>query len=403
MVMKNMIKMMAMVGLAMLPTPAAAQSPSTGLPPHSATVVVEFNRAKITGSWAEGYADSATQRIATVDDPVRIASVSKLVMMLGIDRLEREGKINLQKDVSDYLGWQVRNPNFPAAVITLEHLLSHTSSLTDDAEYIIPAGETVRQRLANPKAWNASHAPGTRFQYVNLNFPVVASVLEKATGERFDRLMERLVFKPNKIDACFNWSTCSDVQIKRAVVLRSEVGRVRVDDLQGKPPPCPVYPGANGFCDLSKYQLGDNGGMFSPQGGVRISMKNLAKLGHILYLRHRNMLRRELRSGALEKSSAAISGESEKGFYCRYIRTVHIIGASHDATCKDNLFGDGKVRIGHAGEAYGVRSGLWVDPRTGRGVAFFTSAVPDDEPAGVSAFTKREERVVRTRSAQGGR
>ena len=52
------------------------------------------------------------------------------------------------------------------------------------------------------------------------------------------------------------------------------------------------------------------------------------------------------------------------------------------------------IRIGHAGEAYGLRSGLWFDPVTGKGLAFFTSAVSDDEPKGRSAFTGREERLV---------
>lgn len=62
--------------------------------------------------------------------------------------------------------------------------------------------------------------------------------------------------------------------------------------------------------------------------------------------------------------------------------------------CRDDLFGDGQPRLGHAGEAYGLRSGLWFDPLTGRGVAFFTSAVPDSSPGTRSAFTAAEETVV---------
>jgi hypothetical protein len=52
------------------------------------------------------------------------------------------------------------------------------------------------------------------------------------------------------------------------------------------------------------------------------------------------------------------------------------------------------LRIGHSGDAYGLRSGLWVDPKTGRGLAFFTSAVPADAPNGRSAFSAPEEAVV---------
>ena len=44
--------------------------------------------------------------------------------------------------------------------------------------------------------WQPDHEPGARFQYVNLNFGVVATVMERATGERADRLMQRLVLQP---------------------------------------------------------------------------------------------------------------------------------------------------------------------------------------------------------------
>ena len=42
----------------------------------------------------------------------------------------------------------------------------------------------------------------------------------------------------------------------------------------------------------------------------------------------------------------------------------------------------------------GLRSGLWFDPETGRGIAYFTTAVPDDAAKGTSAFTAAEEAVL---------
>ena len=81
------------------------------------------------------------------------------------------------------------------------------------------------------------------------------------------------------------------------------------------------------------------------------------------------------------------------GVFCAYGLGLHRIG-TRGAGCRDDLFGDGLARIGHPGEAYGLRSGLWLDPVSGRGVAFFTSAVPDDEPNGRSGFTLREEVLV---------
>ena len=55
--------------------------------------------------------------------------------------------------------------------------------------------------------------------------------------------------------------------------------------------------------------------------------------------------------------------------------------------------GDGRPRIGHAGEAYGLRSGLWVDRAGGTGVAYFATNVPA-EPGTRSALTVTEERLA---------
>jgi CubicO group peptidase (beta-lactamase class C family) len=127
----------------------------------AATVAVAFDRSAIHPVLAEGLADRATGRRVTADDPVRIASISKLVTAIGVLRLVDQKRLDLDRDVSDYLGWRLRNPAFPDAAITLRLLLSHRSSLRDDADYLIPLGDTVRARLANPKAWDAVHAPGS--------------------------------------------------------------------------------------------------------------------------------------------------------------------------------------------------------------------------------------------------
>jgi hypothetical protein len=126
----------------------------------------------------------------TIDDPVRIASVSKLVVALGVMRLAEQGRIDLDADVSRQLGWPLRNPAFPDVPITLRMLLSHTSSVKDEGDnYVLPLGRTVRETAALPETFDRAHRPGAFFRYSNLNYPLIGSVLEKATGERFDRLM----------------------------------------------------------------------------------------------------------------------------------------------------------------------------------------------------------------------
>jgi CubicO group peptidase (beta-lactamase class C family) len=139
----------------------------------------------VTAARASGLADRTTGRRVTADDPVRIASISKLVVALGVMRMVEAGQLDLDRDVSETLGWQVRNPAFPDAPVTLRHLLSHQSGLIDPDEYRVPLGERLADVIARPALWDTQHVPGTHFRYSNVAFPVIASVMEKAGGERF--------------------------------------------------------------------------------------------------------------------------------------------------------------------------------------------------------------------------
>jgi CubicO group peptidase (beta-lactamase class C family) len=219
--------------------------------------------------------------------------------------------------------------------------------------------------------------------------------MEAAGGERFDRLIDRLVLKPLGLEACFNWMTCSDAVIGRAAVLYGLDGKVVRDDLKGARPACPVVAAADGSCDLSSYRLAANGALFSPQGGLRISVADLARVGQLL-----------LRKGKLEDGSTFLSessietltrpawrfdgsnGDTEQGFYCGYALAVQIL-----AQCRpsDDPFGDGRARFGHAGDAYQLRSGLWADPQRNVGIAYLASGLGEDPPRGRSSYRQAEE------------
>lgn len=346
-----------------------------------------FDRNGIISSGASGLADRARRRPLTIDDPARIASVSKLVVALGAMRLVEQGRLDLDRDVSDYLGWPLRNPAFPDRPITLRLLLSHRSSLRDGIDYAIPYGATLQAALADPAAFDAGHPPGTFFRYSNLNFPVVASVMERAAGERFDALMARLVLRPLGLDACFNWTTCSDAAVARAVVLYEPDGRVIRDDLGGRRPDCPVL--APQGCDLSTYRLGSNGALFSPQGGLRISVRDLAAIGRLLLAHGGDAMAEPV------WHFDGTNGDSEGGFFCAYGLAVQSLATPRPG-CRDDLFGNGRAMFGHDGDAYGLRSGLWVDPARGVGIAFFATGNGDDPPRGRrSAFRAIEEQLAR--------
>jgi CubicO group peptidase (beta-lactamase class C family) len=375
------------------------------VPPASAPVQAPprawatFDVNGITASGASGLADRSAGRALTIDDPVRIASISKLVVAIGAMRLVEQGQLDLDRDVSDYLGWRLRNPAFPDRPITLRLLLSHRSSLKDDIEYwAIPLGATLEQVLANPVAFDPEHAPGSHFRYSNLGYPVIASVMEKAAGERFDRLMHRLVLGPLGLDACFNWSTCSDAAIARAVVLYHRDGSVNRDDLQGRRPDCPVL--APSGCNLDAYRLGDNGALFSPQGGLRASVRDLTLIARLLINGGVHQGERLLSAASVTALATPLwtfdgsNGATEEGFYCAYGLAVQVLPVRREG-CRDDLFGGGRAMWGHAGDAYGLRSGLWIDPRRRVGIAFFATGNGGDPPRGArSAYRAIEEELA---------
>jgi CubicO group peptidase (beta-lactamase class C family) len=383
--------LLALAGCATVPNAQEAAVSQAG---------VAFDRNGEVGNFANGLADPATGRTVTPDDPVRVASISKLLVGIGVMKLVESGKLELDRDVSPQLGWTLRNPAFPERPITLRMLLSHTSSVRDhNDQYVIPLGRIVRDVMSGPTSWDAAHGPGEGyFTYSNLNFPIVASIIERVTGERFDIWMRREVLEPMKLDACYNWPTCSDAAIKRAVVL-TQGGKAIKDDLGGRQPDCPVYV-EDGPCDLALWKLGENGALFAPQGGLRISMRDLARVG-------RMFLNEGMLDGARIISPASVetlltplwrfdgrNGNTDHAFYCSYGLATQQIPTAVEG-CKDDPAGDGISRVGHAGDAYGVRSGLWVDRVGSTGVAYFVSGLGEDPPRGTSAYRAAEEAAMR--------
>jgi CubicO group peptidase (beta-lactamase class C family) len=211
--------------------------------------------------------------------------------------------------------------------------------------------------------------------------------------------MRREIIEPMKLDACYNWPTCSDAAIARAVVLTQNGKPVR-DDLGGKRPDCPVFVKDGDACDLKRWHPGYNGALFAPQGGLRISMRDLARVGRMLLNGGTLDGVRILTPQSVETLLApewrfdGDNGDTDHGFYCSYGLATQLIPTAEPG-CKDDPAGDGVLRIGHAGDAYGLRSGLWIDGASGTGVAYFVSGLSDDPPRGKSAYRAAEEAALK--------
>ncbi|MFW9849123.1 MAG: serine hydrolase domain-containing protein, partial [Candidatus Thorarchaeota archaeon] len=88
---------------------------TSGIPSVQAAIV--FNNSLV---WAKGYGEQSS-----LDTVYRTGSVTKTFTAAAFVKLQEEGLIDLDDDVSDYLPFQVRNPKQPDIVITIRMIIEH--------------------------------------------------------------------------------------------------------------------------------------------------------------------------------------------------------------------------------------------------------------------------------------
>ncbi|MEM1437330.1 MAG: serine hydrolase domain-containing protein, partial [Pseudomonadota bacterium] len=209
------------------------------------------------------------------DHKVRVASISKLLVAIGIMRLVETTGLDLDRDVSGYLGWTLRNPAFADQPITVRQLLSHTSSIRDGSRYFIAAGTGELKDFFAPDSafWDsgehfaggAGEQPGAYFVYANLNFGLLGAVIERASKLRFDLYMAQEVLDPLGLSARFDPCEVPRAQLAAAFRKRPTDGDWDPDgpwvaQVDGGVPRCFYGMGsarqAQNF--LASYQLGSN-------------------------------------------------------------------------------------------------------------------------------------------------
>lgn len=327
----------------------------------AALAVFAGNRLVYAGAagCAEFRADGKTcDRALAPEMKLRVASISKLALALGLTTLIDAGKVDPDRDVSDYLGWRLRNPNFPDAPITARQLLSHTSSVRDPEAYWVNAPGKLEDLFKEPAAFAAAdaasdRAPGRWFEYANLNYGVLAGVIEGVTGERFDLFMRRTLFTPLGIEAGYNWSGVPvDARRNGAALHRREDGlwRVSVDDAATRvadPAPFRAADGLDRAAYLASYKPGENPTLFAPQGGLRASVLDLGRI--LMRLKTADALT----APQWVYDPAAPNGNTEEAFFTAFGMGAQIVTGA-------NNFFRGRTIVGHPGEAYGLFSGAWL-------------------------------------------
>ena len=300
-------------------------------------MVAAVKDGEIVYNASYGYKDLENKVPVGVDDKLRIASISKTFVATAVMQLVEQGKINLDEDISNYMGFELRNPIFPDIPVTVRMLLSHTSSMSDangyfSFDYFNPAVSPTWQ-----KAWN-SYEPGTKYQYCNLGFNTLGAIIEIVSGERFDEYMKRHIFEPLGVDASHNVMDFDPAQL---------VGIYRYVASSESFEKSDAY--AQNAADLENYKMGYSTPVFSPTGGVKISAKDLAKV----MIMHMN-------KGAVG-DVRLISQESSS------LMQSEITPTNYEGECygmamisTDDMFGDARA-VGHDGLALGAYTAMyWV-------------------------------------------
>lgn len=161
--------------------------------------VLVAENGKIVFERSFGNSDLSEYRLNRKDISFPIASVSKLLTATGILQLVQQGRLQLTDPVAKYL------PTFPYPEITIRHLLSHTSGLPPYNAFFDSLHQASPDRVftntdflpgINAKRLPLIYPPGSRGNYDNINYIVLALILEKVSGEPYRTYIDRHILKP---------------------------------------------------------------------------------------------------------------------------------------------------------------------------------------------------------------
>ena len=358
-------------------------------------------------------ADPSKNLPANASTMYRIASISKLVTAVGVLRLVDEGRLDLDTDIAKYLGYGVRNPHFPAVPITLRMLLTHTSSLRDDAGYVSISGNDMRKFLQSDGAqWSSQARPGEYFTYCNLASGVVATVMEKATGERFDRLMHRIVLEPLGMNGGFNPAELPPERVSNIATLYR---KATAGDVQTWNPAGPWIAQTDDYSSAAPanragagYVIGSNGSLMGPQGGLRASAADLARVMRMLMNRGEIDGKRFLKASTVDlmlarnwkyegNNGGSQYGTSKDLFNAWGLGNQQFVDASGPGRGDRLVEGGGFIGVGHIGDAYGLHGLFVFDPKTRDGIIYLAGGTgfdPATDPGLYSGFHRYEERIL---------
>lgn len=146
-----------------------------------------------------GYQDIARSVINTDTTLFCLASVSKTFTATAVLQLMEKGKLKLDDPLVKYF------PGFPYPAVTVRHLLSHTSGLPDkdglftDSLIGLQPDKVWQNTDILPALKNfgrLAFAPGDKWSYSNINYNLLALLIEKVSNMSYEEYLKHFIFKP---------------------------------------------------------------------------------------------------------------------------------------------------------------------------------------------------------------
>ena len=338
-----------------------------------------------------GFSDLNTKSTITPDTPFRIASISKLITALGVLKLIESNGLDLDTPINHYLDFTIENPNYPDIPITTRHLLSHQSSLRDGTAYdeflslsysseVTPALYELLQSTGEyySEELFGEQAPGNWFQYSNLGFGILGTLIEQVSREAFDVYIKREIFDPIGLKAGFSSYTRS-YEVFPATLYRKTDNQWRAQadwrSSQKEQQDDPRYPQNRG-----DVLIGINAIPYGPQGGLRISARDLMTLlGYMQNaLIHQNTPKGWLKAETIAQMTEvqwhtnAQLGDTYGGLFRAWGLGIHILTGE---PALDVMLEKSPAMFGHSGLAYGLVSSAYFDPERGVRLSFITNGI----------------------------
>jgi CubicO group peptidase (beta-lactamase class C family) len=153
--------------------------------------------------WAKGFGHRDVERglPATPGTIYRIASITKTFTATAIMQLRDAGKLQLDDPVAKHLPWFTYRNRFPdAPVVTIRHVLTHTSGLPREADFpywtdpgAFPTREEIIEALHDQES---IFEPETRYKYSNLALALAGEIVVAVSGEAYADYIQRHILDP---------------------------------------------------------------------------------------------------------------------------------------------------------------------------------------------------------------